>query len=270
MTRKQSQDKRVLALQKELASVQKRESALDDQAIKSHPSAWHKELEQKIPPNVLNGLEAAFSRGFSMVLEKGSGLIEKSYNLSELQETYTVQNYAAQVRGRRKELRAISRSSRTAQLGDLALTTIEGMGLGALGIGLPDIVLFLGMLLRGIYQTALRYGFQYDTPEEKMLILKMIEAALSKGDSRTASSAQVDALLLSPFIPEGETLQTQIERTGHALAVDMLLLKFIQGLPLVGIVGGIGNPIYYHKIMNYVQLKYQKRYLLSLTFYTTK
>ena len=28
------------------------------------------------------------------------------------------------------------------------------MGLGLLGIGLPDIVLFVGMLLKGVYETA--------------------------------------------------------------------------------------------------------------------
>jgi hypothetical protein len=45
----------------------------------------------------------------------------------------------------------------------------------------------------------------------------------------------------------------------------MLLLKFIQGLPVVGIVGGAANPVYYSKIMKYVQLKYRKRYLLKQT-----
>ncbi len=38
-------------------------------------------------------------------------------------------------------------------------------------------------------------------------------------------------------------------------------MKFIQGLPVVGIIGGMGNPVYYRKIMDYIQLKYKKRYL---------
>ena len=257
-------DKRTLALEKELAAVRKREAALDRQAAKAHSPAWRIQLEQKVPKTVLTGLEHAFSRGFSIVFDKGSGLIEKSYNAQTLKETHAIQHYATQVRGRRRELRAISRSARTAQLGELALTTVEGLGLGALGVGLPDIVLFLGMLLRGVYQTALRYGFAYDTPGEQMLILKMMEAALSKGEQRAVLSAEVDALLLSPTVPEHAALQTQMERTGRAFAVDMLLLKFLQGFPLVGILGGAGNPIYYHKVMDYVQLKYQKRYLCSL------
>ena len=42
----------------------------------------------------------------------------------------------------------------------------------------------------------------------------------------------------------------------------MLLLKFIQGVPVVGIIGGAANPVYYNKVMKYVQLKYRKRYLM--------
>ena len=60
-----------------------------------------------------------------------------------------------------------------------------------------------------------------------------------------------------------EDFQSQIKATASAFAVDMLLLKFVQGLPVVGILGGAANPVYYRKVMNYVQLKYRKRYLLK-------
>ena len=43
----------------------------------------------------------------------------------------------------------------------------------------------------------------------------------------------------------------------------MLLAKFVQGIPVAGILGGISNPVYYRRILYYVQLKYQKRYLLQ-------
>ena len=45
--------------------------------------------------------------------------------------------------------------------------------------------------------------------------------------------------------------------------MDMLLLKFIQGAPVIGIFGGAGNPVYYSRVMEYVKVKYQKRYLLG-------
>ena len=61
----------------------------------------------------------------------------------------------------------------------------------------------------------------------------------------------------------GEVLEEQMQQTASAFAVDMLLLKFIQGMPVVGVLGGAANPIYYRKVMKYVQMKYRKRYLLK-------
>lgn len=46
--------------------------------------------------------------------------------------------------------------------------------------------------------------------------------------------------------------------------MDMLLLKFVQGIPVVSVLGGAANLVYDNKVMRYVQLKYQKRCLLSV------
>ena len=54
----------------------------------------------------------------------------------------------------------------------------------------------------------------------------------------------------------------QVEKTAHTFAAELLAAKFVQGLPVIGILGGAANPVYYQKIMRYVQLKYRKRYLL--------
>ncbi|MEE1162214.1 MAG: EcsC family protein [Lachnospiraceae bacterium] len=62
-----------------------------------------------------------------------------------------------------------------------------------------------------------------------------------------------------------EILEEQIRETASVFAMDMLILKFIQGFPVVGILGGIANPIYYNRVLRYVQLKYRKRYLLKQT-----
>ena len=59
------------------------------------------------------------------------------------------------------------------------------------------------------------------------------------------------------------TLVLVLMMGASAFAVDMLLLKFIQGLPVVGVIGGAANPVYYSKVMKYVQMKYRKRYLLK-------
>ena len=119
---------------------------------------------------------------------------------------------------------------------------MEGIGLGALGIGLPDIVVFVGMLLKGVYETALSYGFAYDTPEERLFILRMMETALTKGPDFAVKNARVDGMIEEMPQTGEDELQAQIQKTGSAFAVDMLLLKFVQGFPLVGILGGAANP----------------------------
>ena len=95
-------------------------------------------------------------------------------------------------------------------------------------------------------------------------ILRMMETALTKGPDFAVKNARVDGMIEEMPQTGEDELQAQIQKTGSAFAVDMLLLKFVQGFPLVGILGGAANPVYYNKVMRYVQLKYQKRYLLAV------
>jgi hypothetical protein len=144
------------------------------------------------------------------------------------------------------------------------VTTAEGLALGALGIGVPDIVLFITTLLKGVYETALNYGFDYALPEEQYMILNMMAASLITGEERLEWDDMIDGMITE--MPQNVTqsvLDEQIRETASVFAMDMLILKFIQGLPVVGILGGAANPVYYNKIMGYVQLKYRKRYLLE-------
>ena len=83
-----------------------------------------------------------------MVFTQGVGVIEKTYNRQNLEETHSVQDYAVQVKGGRKELKQVKRNAGRSGLINTALTIVEGIGLGALGIGLPDIVVFVGMFLK--------------------------------------------------------------------------------------------------------------------------
>lgn len=256
--------KKAAAVNKELLDVERREKKLQQSAEKAKPAAWKAVLEDRVPEKVYSGLESAFSKGFSMVFSQGRALIEKGYNKDDIKADYAIRDYAVQVKGRRKELKQMQRSAKKSDLLNLTVTTVEGIGLGALGIGMPDIVLFLGTLLKGIYETALNYGFDYESRQEQVLILKMMETALSTGHDWTEKNADVDEMLMYETVEiTDEIFNAQLQKTSAAFAMDMLLLKFIQGLPIVGIIGGAVNPIYYSKVMKYVQLKYRKRYLMK-------
>lgn len=259
-----NQKRRDAALAKELLAVEKQEKKMEQAALKAKPSAWKTELESRIPEKVYTGLESAFCKGFGLVFDQGRAIIEKGYNKEEIQADHAIRDFAVQRKGGRKELKQMHKSAKQADFVNLAVTTVEGVGLGALGVGMPDIVLFLGMLLKGVYETALNYGFEYESQQEKMFILKMMQTALSNSEEWANRNAEVDAMIsLETVGITDEDFNCQLKETASAFAVDMLLLKFIQGLPVVGIVGGAANPVYYSKVMKYVQLKYRKRYLLK-------
>lgn len=258
------QKKQIKVLNQEFRALQRREDRLMDAAVKARQPGWKKALEEKVPEKVYGGLNSAFAKGFSLVFLHGRKAIEITYKKENIARNHEVRSSGFQTTGKRKEMKLLHKSAQKSSGLNIAVTTVEGIGLGALGIGMPDIVLFLTTVLRGVYETALHYGFEYESRFEQMLILKMMAASLSTGEDWFQRNKEVnDWILRGSETISDEAFQSQIQDTASVFAVDMLLLKFIQGLPVVGILGGAANPLYYHKILRYVQLKYKRRYLLG-------
>ena len=67
------------------------------------------------------------------------------------------------MRDTRHALRAFGREAGASRKLNMAVSAVEGVGMGFFGLGLPDIPLFLGVLLKSIYEVALSYGYTYDT-----------------------------------------------------------------------------------------------------------
>ncbi|MBR1742214.1 MAG: EcsC family protein [Lachnospiraceae bacterium] len=253
------------ALEKEWTAVLKKEEKLHDRVMKQKNAEWKENLEGKIPDKARKGLEAAFGKAFEIVFTKGTSVIEKSYQKEEAFDEHKIRDYAIRARGAGKDFRALKNTVRKSEYVNTAATFAEGVGLGLFGIGLPDIVLFVGMLLRGIYQIAAKYGYDTEDEFEKSFILKLMETSLQKGKAWEKGDEEAEAFVKNVVSELSEKeLKQQIQETARIFAMDMLLLKFIQSLPAVGVVGGISNPFYYRKIMDYAELKYRKRYLYSL------
>ena len=249
-------------VEKELKRLSRAEERLRRRAHKEDIK-WKTELEAKIPEKVLVNLQAVFKKAFEIIFDKGTGIIEKTYKKDEIQKDFLVRDYALDLDLNQKDLLMLNACSELSNLVSLVASTVEGVGLGAFGIGLPDIVLFVSVILRGCYQTVLQYGFSYDTPEEKYFILTVLEGSMLKNELWDTCNDLVNVMLVSPPVPTEEQMAAQLQHTSNAFAMDMLLMKFFQGIPVVGIVGGLANPLYYQRILNYVKLKYRKRYLLA-------
>ena len=195
--------------------------------------------------------------------EKGTVWIEKTYDREKKEQDYKINEYAANLRGNAKSVKAFGRKARSGKLLNTAISTVEGFGMGILGMGLPDIPLFLSVVLKSIYELALDYGFSYDTEEEQLFILKIIETAMLHGNSLLEGNDEIDAWMAKEAC---FTLnkQEQMQNTSYALSEELLYLKFVQGVPVVGILGGVSDIIYQKKITDYAALKYKRRFLKKM------
>lgn len=253
-------DKLNREIEKELKYISSQESEMQRKAM-TEEAAWKQIITGSIPEKAYVNLRAAFATAFNLIFEEGIGIIEKTYDKEELKRRFAEDDSVIQMKKNRFEIKRLRNEIARSDKFRLAFTTLEGVGLGILGIGLPDIVIFIGYLLKAIYETSLRYGYDYDRPEERLFLLKLMEASVQKKEKWIESNERVDDMIEAMPLPGDEEIRNQVGRTADALAVDMLVLKFIQGLPVVGVVGGMANPVYYKKIMNYARLKYHKRYL---------
>lgn len=261
--------KKDLILSKQLAILEKQEQKFlnhtDSEFMKANFTPVVNKIQAKIPAKLQATLDAAFYMGFHLVFEKGSTLIEKTYNKEKIAVQYDLNNYAIEKYMKKKFLKTLDKSSKHSKTINESISAIEGGVLGLLGIGLPDIPLFLGVIVKTINEIALSYGFQYTSTEEKAYLLYLICVTMSKEDQRKAYDQKIEHLgqAIDTHTPISIDLEAVMKETSDLLSNTLLTAKFIQGLPIVGVIGGVVNPLMINKIGKYARIKYKKRYLLG-------
>lgn len=248
-------------LQKEWRKLEEQERRCLRSHSKKRENILNQKLEDKVPSGLQNMLDTAFAKAFTLIFEKGTGVIEKTYQKEKLEQDYQVREYAAEVRQDAKSLRSFSKKSKGAGTKNLLLSGVSGVGMGVLGIGLPDIPVFTGMILKSIYETALHYGCRYDTKEERYFILLLIQGALSYGEPSEETDQKINVFIGNGICPEDYNEEDQIKKTAGILSKELLYMKFLQGIPVVGVVGGIYDAVYMKQITAYADLKYRRRFL---------
>lgn len=262
--------KKVQIIQKQLQNIAKKENKILNKKelkfLSEKISPVQEKIESKIPKKLQSTLENAFETSFKLVFEKGVGIIEKSYSKEEKSISFDINHYAILKQTTHKNIKRMDQTAKKGSMLNQLMTTVEGGVLGALGIGLPDIPLLIAMILKNIYEVSLSYGFDYTSDREKLYILYLICASITKEDTQVHYSKQLDYLAQGENHSEITSLQIEaaIKETAQRLAEAMLVAKFIQGLPLVGVVGGICNYTMMKEISQMSQIKYKKRYLEQL------
>lgn len=139
------------ALKKEWDLVKKKEENFLEERREKKDSALNRLLADKVPEKLQSTLDAAFSKAFSVVFHKGTTFIEKTYRRETMEEDFIINSYAIDVKKGTKGLRTFSRNAGKAGAKNLAISGVEGIGLGLLGIGLPDIPIFVAVVLKNMY-----------------------------------------------------------------------------------------------------------------------
>ncbi len=249
--------------EKELSSVIKKEQNFLMKRLEKKDNILNQKLAEKVPQKLQSTLNDAFYGAFWLIFEKGTGVIEKTYRKDEMERTYLVNEYADNIKQNKKTLKTFSKQATNSKTVNLLLSGASGIGMGALGIGIPDIPLFTGMIFRSIYEIALSYGFEYESEKEKYFILMLIQGAVSYGTELKKINCDVDEYMENEILPINYDKLGQIREVSAALSNELLYMKFLQGIPIVGVVGGASDAIYMKQILEYANLKYKHRFLLK-------
>lgn len=220
-------------------------------------------IQDKVPSHAKSALDTAFYKGFQLVFQKGDTIIEKTYNKEKMELEYDLNNYAIDKHSSKRHLKKLDKYSNRSQALNQSIATLEGGILGLLGIGLPDIPLFIGVMVKTINEIALSYGNSYQTSEEKIYILHLISASMTQDEQQLDYNQKVDELgsTIDSLQPVSYDLDTVMKETANILSITLLTSKVIQGIPIVGIIGGAVNPAIINRLGKYSKIKYKKRYL---------
>ncbi|MBR5740256.1 MAG: EcsC family protein [Firmicutes bacterium] len=255
--------------QKEWSNLLRAEARYQKHRTDGPTSLLVMKLDRFIPEKLSGTLGAAFFKAFQAIFEKGTRLIEMTYNSQRRKADFKVTHYANELYGDYRSARQFTKNARGSRLFNLLISFLEGTLLGLVGLGIPDIPLFIAMVLKGVYEVALSYGYDYHDENEKIFILKVIAGAMKDDEEFIEADAQLNADIDVIAKDYGEIggwaieKNDQIRITSDSLVKEMIYTKFIQGWAIVGIFGGIFDPVYQNRITKYAMLKYRRRFLAA-------
>ncbi len=233
---------------------------IDDRAERGD-SRLNAFLQTRVPEKLKDTLDTGFAKAFELIFAKGTGIIEKTYNRRDMERSSRVRRIIAKNNPTKRSLRDASRGSSAQKAKNTVLSGVSGIGMGLVGVGIPDIPVFTAMLLKSLYEISLGYGYDYDDMAEKYFILLIIGAALRYGDELKAADDRVNYFIEHGAQPDEETMKTEVRIAAEGLSGELLYMKFLQGIPIVGAVGGAYDPIYIDSITRYAGMKYNRRFL---------
>ena len=90
--------------EKEWAALEKREMRFLERQQEEKASKVTQKIAEKVPEKLERTLKAAFNKAFEVVFEKGTGLIEKTYDKERQKQSFQVNEYTARILKNRKSV----------------------------------------------------------------------------------------------------------------------------------------------------------------------
>lgn len=253
--------KRKTPVEKEWEVLLKKEEKLYKSKQEKKDSKINQLLAEKVPEKLQQTLDTAFYKAFLMIFEKGTKVIEKTYARKEMETVYKVREYEEELRHSKKSLKAFSKQANSKATENVLLSGISGVGMGMVGVGIPDIPVFTGMLFRSIYEIALSYGYEYESEQEQYFILLLIQGATTYEEEFLEIDKIINSFIRNTCIPAEYEKAEYARVVASVLSKELLYMKFLQGIPIVGAVGGAYDVIYMNRVTEYAKLKYERRFL---------
>lgn len=245
----------------ELHRVEQQEENYLKRRGKNKTSLINSVTKKNIPEKVLDTLEEVFYRSLKMMLEKGTNGLERTIGREEKEARWEENIQHAQILRDTSSLRNLSREATKDSARNFLLSGITGVGLGIVGVGIPDVAVYSAMLIREVYSHALNYGYHYDTDEEKYFALLLIRGAFLSGPALAEVNEKANQFMKKGEIPENTDLLHEIQITSKTVSNEISSCKVVQGLPLVGAVGGVYDAVYMARLAEYADVKYRRRML---------
>ena len=221
-------------------------------------------VSDKIPAKLESTLKKAFSKAFHLIFSKGTPLIEKTYSQDKVAERFAQDSAMLSEQGRRIDLMRFNYRAAGSGIMHTFVSTAAGTAMGLIGVGIPDVAVFTSLMLRNIYSIAMRYGYEYSSEDEQKFVLRIIAASLQWGEELRRSDRWINAYIAHGLDLDDHSVEDLIEQASDALACDLLIMKFIQGKPIIGVIGGASDFVFMEKISDYAELKYRRRFLTDL------
>ena len=250
-------------LQREIERLRRAERRFLRKQLDREPTKLDMFLEDKVPAKLEATLDAAFAKAFHLIFSKGSSIISMTFSTDKLIDEFEADTAELEVLGGGRQMRKFKRRAAATGTAHTVLSAVSGAALGFVGGTIPDIVLFITLLLRNIYKISMKYGYSFDTDEEKKFILMVIAAAMKDGEEMIRADKEINKLIRAGLFTDESTVDKKINEAAVALAHALLLMKFLQKIPVVGVIGGASDFIYMERISDYAVLKYQRRFLID-------